>query len=143
MNETVYQELKAIYQKGGKEGFVFLNPKTRKKFVDIRRAFYGACRRAGINNLLLMDLRRTFATRLLEAGVDIITVQQLLGHTSVTTTQIYTMSNKEEKRRAVLLLKGLNRSKLSIPGGRWFKSNPRYHLFFHSSIFRLRPRLNI
>ena len=29
------------------------------------------------------------------------------------------------------------------PGGRWFKSNPRYHLFFHSSIFRFRPRLNI
>jgi excisionase family DNA binding protein len=113
MNETVYRELKDIYLKGEKEGFVFLNPKTGKKFVDIRRAFYGACRRAGIRNLLLIDLRRTFATRLLEAGVDIITVQQLLGHTSVTTTQIYTMSNKEEKRRAVSLLEGLPPNHLS------------------------------
>jgi excisionase family DNA binding protein len=115
MNETVYQELKDIYLKGEKEGFVFLNPKTRKKFVDIRRAFYGACRRAGIKNLLLIDLRRTFGTRLLEAGVDIITVQQLLGHTSVTTTQIYTMSNRGEKRRAVSLLEGLTVGNLSTP----------------------------
>jgi integrase len=115
MNETVYHELRTLCQKGRKDKFIFQNPKTGKMFVDIRRAFYGACRRAGIKNLLLIDLRRTFAARLLAAGVDIVTVQQLLGHTSITTTQIYTMSNKEEKRRAVSLLEGLNRGNLSTP----------------------------
>ena len=70
----------------------------------IRKAFQGACRRAGINDLNLLDLRRTFATRLLESGADIITVQQLLGHTSVKTTQIYTQTNQEQKRHAVSLL---------------------------------------
>lgn len=106
MNETVYNELKALQPKDKRQGLVFVNPKTGIAFVDIRRAFYGACRRAGIKEFLLLDLRRTFATRLLEAGADIITVQHLLGHTSVTTTQIYTMTNKEQKRHAVSLLDG-------------------------------------
>jgi excisionase family DNA binding protein len=113
MNETVYNELKPLQQNRKREGLVFVNPKTEKAFIDIRRSFYGACRRAGIKNLLLLDLRRTFATRLLGAGADIITVQYLLGHTSVTTTQIYTMSNQEEKRRAVSILESQNRMYLS------------------------------
>lgn len=104
MNETVCTELRELNRNRKDEGLVFKSPKTGKGFVDIRRAFYGACRRAKIRNLLLLDLRRTFATRLLEAGADIITVQQLLGHTSVKTTQIYTMSNQELKRHALSLL---------------------------------------
>lgn len=101
MNEAVYQEFKALDPSGKRKGLVFVNPKTGEAFVDIRKAFYGACRRAKIENLILLDLRRTFSTRLLESGVDIISVGQLLGHTSVTTTQRYTMTNQDEKRRAV------------------------------------------
>ena len=104
MNETVYNELKELHWSRKDDGLVFRNPKTREGFVCIRKALQGACRRAGIANLNLLDIRRTFATRIIEAGADIITVQQLLGHTSVKTTQIYTMSNQEQKRNAVALL---------------------------------------
>lgn len=115
MNETVYSELKELHWSRKDDGLVFRNPKTGQGFVCIRKAFQSACRRVGITNLNLLDVRRTFATRIIEAGADIITVQQLLGHTSVKTTQIYTMSNQEQKRNAVALLERDRMRSCDIP----------------------------
>jgi integrase/recombinase XerD len=46
-------------------------------------------------------LRHTYATRLLQRGADIIEVRDLLGHASVSTTQVYLSSDPERLRGAV------------------------------------------
>ena len=57
----------------------------------LQRAVYEAVREAGIaKRVSCHTFRHSFATHLMQAGYDIRTVQELLGHTDVRTTMIYT-----------------------------------------------------
>jgi len=100
--------------KGSEFIFQYADPKTgaKRHLRYFRRAFEAACRRAGITGLTFHDLRHTFASRLVRKGADLITVKDLLGHSSVRTTERYSQSNREQKQKAVELLskKGLEKS---------------------------------
>jgi len=104
MNHDLYLILKRLHIKDSHGPFVFLNPRSGKPFTTIKTAFNAACRRAKLQDFRFHDLRRTFATRILQRGADIETVRELLGHHSVVVTQRYTHSNVEAKRSAVDLL---------------------------------------
>lgn len=101
-------------EKTGYSEFVFLNRATRKPFQDVKRAFNTAATNVGIEGLRFHDLRHTFASRLVAAGVDLITVKDLLGHHSVKVTERYTHTNAEQKKKAVEMLQGLHAAK-AIP----------------------------
>ena len=78
---------------------VFLNARggrlTRQGAWGILQA--AACR-AGLADVSPHTLRHSFATHMLDGGADIRVVQELLGHASVTTTQIYTLITVDKLR---------------------------------------------
>ena len=78
---------------------VFLNARggrlTRQGAWGVLQA---AARRAGLTGISPHTLRHSFATHLLDGGADVRVVQELLGHASVTTTQIYTLVTVDKLR---------------------------------------------
>lgn len=55
----------------------------------VKRAFKSACKRSGITNFRIHDMRHTCASWLVMAGIDLYVVRDLLGHTSIKTTERY------------------------------------------------------
>lgn len=81
-------------------GALFLNRRGgRLTRQGAARALKLAVARAGVSERVTPHtLRHSFATHLLEGGADIRVVQELLGHASLTTTQIYTLITGERLR---------------------------------------------
>ncbi len=67
----------------------------------VSMAFVRACRAAGIENFRFHDLRHTFASLLVQRGVDLYRVQRLLGHRDGRMTQRYSHLSPENLREAV------------------------------------------
>lgn len=78
---------------------VFLNARGGRL---TRQGAWGALRaaagRAGIDGVSPHTLRHCFATHLLDGGADVRVVQELLGHASVSTTQVYTLVTADKLR---------------------------------------------
>jgi len=71
---------------------------------SIKTAFKNAIRRSGIRYCRFHDLRHTFASRLVEKNVNIVTVKELLGHANINTTMRYAHPAPEYKRQAVEMI---------------------------------------
>jgi len=76
-----------------------IDPSRPVSYVTIERMLRRVARRAGLRRRVTPHmLRHYFATTMLQAGLDIREVQELLGHSSLSTTQVYTHVSQERLR---------------------------------------------
>jgi len=72
-----------------------------KAFPNTRRRFEAACRKAGLVDFHFHDLRHTFASWLVMAGVPLPTVSDLMGHKSITMTMRYAHLSPTHRQEAI------------------------------------------
>ena len=94
--------------------YVFTNPASGSRFKTVKRAFRTACRRAGVQDMRFHDLRHTFATRLVQSGVDLYVVKELLGHKTITMTMRYAHHYPESLRHGVDVLDGYGHKTVTV-----------------------------
>jgi integrase/recombinase XerD len=89
--------------KPGQEDFLFLNRRGSKlSRVMIFIMLKELAKKAGITkNISPHTFRHSFATHLVEGGADLRAVQEMLGHESITTTEIYTHLDREYLRNTL------------------------------------------
>lgn len=83
--------------------------------VGVTQVFKATCKRAGMEILSPHVMRHTFASRLTMAGVDLRTVQELMGHKSIAMTIRYAHLSPDHKRAAISALENRLSEKSPIP----------------------------
>jgi len=84
--------------------YVFTNPRTGEPYKSVQTSFETALKRAEIRDFRFHDLRHTFASHLVMAGVDLTSIRELLGHKSLAMTIRYAHLAPGHKRRAINML---------------------------------------
>lgn len=103
--KTILDDLRAYYRKDRPKLYLFEGQKPGIPMNDrsIQHAIRNNMKLAGLEqfNFSAHSLRHSFATHLLDHGVDIHTIKELLGHSKIETTMIYL--HLQKKKRAALI----------------------------------------
>ena len=93
------ETLFCVVRRGGK-----IHPESALTADAVYKVLLRRARSAGITKFTPHDLRRTFATRLLEKGVDLNTVKTAMGHSNVQTTQRYDKRDSKRLKKIAQLM---------------------------------------
>ena len=103
---TMYKDQVRVHIpiKKGNEDFIFLNNRGSKlSRISIFNFIKAMALKAGIKKSISPHtFRHSFATHLIEGGADLRAVQEMLGHASITTTEIYTHLDRDFLRQTIL-----------------------------------------
>ncbi len=88
-------------QRNPESEYVFSSPRTGGRLDNIKKAFEAVLTAAKITNFRFHDLRHTFASRLVMAGVDINTVRELMTHADIKMTLVYAHLSPDHKAAAL------------------------------------------
>lgn len=100
----IKEDLIAILRQRKKKAsgsYVFGTKDGRPRHNNVLKELKRTAKKAGIEHITIHMLRHTFASHLVMAGVDLPTVQKLLGHASITTTMIYAHLAPDHLRSAI------------------------------------------
>lgn len=103
LNEEAVVVLEQWQEQSAKEGLVFPS-KDGGTLGSVRTSWGKLLKKAGISNFRFHDLRHTFASKLVMAGVDLNTVRDLMGHSDIAMTLRYAHLAPEHKAEAVAKL---------------------------------------
>ncbi len=103
MNKKLTEVLESAKKEAEGE-YVF--SENGKPYGDVKSGWWTALKKAKIEGFRFHDLRHTFGSRLGMAGVDIRTIQELMGHKDIKMTMRYSHPTPEHKRKAVEVLSG-------------------------------------
>ena len=103
LSEKLAKELEKYFKdRDFQSEYAFPGPKGIMSSRNARKIVTNAAKSAGIKKKVSPHtMRHCFATHLLESGVDIRKIQELLGHANLQTTQIYTRVSKEELKKVI------------------------------------------
>lgn len=104
LNQTALDTLTRWKAQGTGEGLVFPSPETGGKFDNVNSAWRNIAKDAKLHGVKFHDLRHTFASQLVQAGIDLNVVRELLGHASLALTLRYAFLRPENTARAVAVL---------------------------------------
>lgn len=104
IREYMQSTRKKLSAQKGNEEFLFLNLRGKKiSRVSVFKMIKENAMRAGIKKEISPHtFRHSFATHLIEGGADLRAVQEMLGHASITTTEIYTHLDRDFLRSAII-----------------------------------------
>ncbi len=116
LSDVVLEELRAYYKEYQPRDFLFEGQEGRKHIAErsVQHVFHEAVDKTGIRKKVSVhSLRHSFATHLLESGTDLRYIQEVLGHASSKTTEIYTHVSKKSLGKIINPLdEAIRKSKL-------------------------------